>query len=131
MAKRFAMANSVSPACTWSVLAMAAVPIMTGATARLSATNIGATGAVVATAAGTDTEALALALALGIFIEKVGTNSAMRTFLIIGFCGGFSTFSTFSFETVELIRSGNMFIAFTNILLSVTACVALIYFLIK
>ncbi len=58
-------------------------------------------------------------------------NPAMKTFIIVGICGGFSTFSTFSYETVELMRSGNMMFAVANILISVTVCVALIYFITK
>jgi fluoride exporter len=72
-----------------------------------------------------------LALVVGLFSEKVGLNPTLRVLIVIGFCGGFSTFSTFSYETVELMRSGNTMIAIANVLISVTVCLALIYFLTK
>jgi CrcB protein len=74
---------------------------------------------------------LILALALGVFSEKVAESQGLRMLIVIGFCGGFSTFSTFSFETVELIRSGNTLFAIANILISVASCVAIIYVLTK
>ncbi|MBL0330255.1 MAG: fluoride efflux transporter CrcB [Bacteroidetes bacterium] len=74
---------------------------------------------------------LVLALMVGVFSGKADASPALKTLIVIGFCGGFSTFSTFSFETVELMRSGNMMIAIANILISVTVCVALVYFLSK
>jgi CrcB protein len=72
-----------------------------------------------------------LGLAVGMFYDKVGTNPSLRMLIVVGFCGGFSTFSSFSFETVELMRTGNMAIAIANILISVTVCIGLIYFLSK
>ena len=74
---------------------------------------------------------LILALMVGMFSGKMEVNPAIRTLIVVGFCGGFSTFSTFSFETVELMRSGNIMFAIANILISVTVCVALVYFLSK
>jgi CrcB protein len=72
-----------------------------------------------------------LALTMVYLSQRAEVNTGMKAFIIIGICGGFSTFSSFSFETVELIRSGNLLFAITNILISVTVCVGLIYFLTK
>lgn len=74
---------------------------------------------------------LILAIAIVVFSEKFITNPGLRIFILVGFCGGFSTFSTFGFETVELIRSGNMLLAIANIVISVTVCLSLIWFLTK
>jgi len=53
----------------------------------------------------------ASSLIIGILIGaqlagKDAINSIWKNFLAIGFCGGFSTFSAFSMETVELAKSG-------------------------
>lgn len=44
---------------------------------------------------------------------------------VTGFCGGFTTFSTFSLETLTLFRQGQPVLAVAYILLSVTAGTAL------
>lgn len=60
------------------------------------------------------------------FLEK-NPNAFIKALILIGFCGGFSTFSTFSFETFDLIKSGNHLIATANVLISVLVCLGVIY----
>jgi fluoride exporter len=51
--------------------------------------------------------------------NKFLLNPNMRILLMIGFCGAFTTFSTFIFETSNLIRGGETLRAFMNVILSV------------
>lgn len=46
----------------------------------------------------------------------------MRLFVMVGICGGFTTFSSFSLQTFDLLRSGAWGRALTNVLLSVVLC---------
>ena len=53
------------------------------------------------------------------FLPKNPTYTWIQPLLIIGFCGGFSTFSTFISETDQILKSGNMLLAFGNIILDI------------
>ena len=62
---------------------------------------------------------------LGILVGlslKGGLQENYKLLFISGFCGGFSTFSTFSYETYFLLQSGAVSYAFLNIFISLLVC---------
>lgn len=54
--------------------------------------------------------------------EKENFISAYRPLILTGFCGGLSTFSTFSFETFELLKRGDYGFALLTIGLNLILC---------
>jgi len=48
----------------------------------------------------------------------------LRLFVMVGICGGFTTFSSFSLQTFDLLRSGAWGKALANVVVSVVLCIA-------
>ena len=60
-----------------------------------------------------------------ILLERFdGIGPQLRSFLLVGFLGGYTTFSSFSIETLNLFENGAWLAAAMNILLSVILCMA-------
>lgn len=57
-----------------------------------------------------------IGLLWGLFENQSSTQ--LRTFLFVGILGGFTTFSAYSIETLNLFRDGNLRVAILNILLN-------------
>ena len=72
--------------------------------------------------AGTFTVYAAGSLLIGILLEATSSET-LGWLLIVGFCGGFTTFSTFSADTVRLLRAGCYNAAAIYVALSVAVCI--------
>lgn len=57
-----------------------------------------------------------------LFIEKNDITPALKLALTVGFCGGLTTFSTFSLELFEMLGNNQISHAFLYIVLSITVC---------
>jgi CrcB protein len=67
-------------------------------------------------------------LVIGFVATLTGPNGRVvvpieaQAFVMVGLCGGFTTFSAFSLQTLELARDGRLLYAGANIMLSVALC---------
>jgi len=70
---------------------------------------------------------------IGFFGTLTGPDGRMmvagdtRQFVMVGLCGGYTTFSSFSLQTLNLVREGQMLGAGANILLSVVLCLVAVW----
>jgi CrcB protein len=72
--------------------------------------------------------------AIGFFFTVTGTGGRwlvsplFRQFFMLGICGGYTTFSSFSLQTLLLAEKGQWHRAGANVLFSVVACLAAVWF---
>ncbi|MCB1871528.1 MAG: fluoride efflux transporter CrcB [Gammaproteobacteria bacterium] len=71
---------------------------------------------------------LAMGLLYVLFLERMTASPELRGAVLIGLLGSFTTFSTFSIETLNLIEQAEYMKAGLNMLLSVFACLLAAWF---
>lgn len=62
-----------------------------------------------------------------IFQRFAEMSAELRALLLIGFLGGYTTFSSFSIETLNLFENGNTLAALVNIFLSIIFCLIAVW----
>lgn len=71
--------------------------------------------------------AFAIGLITALVIKNESFSPRLELLLKVGVCGGFTTFSTFAYETAGLMQSGSTGIALSYALTSVILCVGAVF----
>ncbi|MDD3435536.1 MAG: fluoride efflux transporter CrcB [Candidatus Gastranaerophilales bacterium] len=66
---------------------------------------------------------LILGFIIALFWDKASMHDGIKLAITVGFCGGLTTFSTFSWETFDLIKNGEFLLAFFYAIISVLICI--------
>ena len=70
---------------------------------------------------------LALGWLATVFLARPEINIALRLGIAVGFLGAFTTFSTFSFESVQLMLNGAVWRAVLNVTVNTVVCLGMCY----
>ena len=70
---------------------------------------------------------LALGWLATVFLDRPETNIALRLGIAVGFLGAFTTFSAFSFESVQLMLNGTVWRAALNVAANTVVCLGMCY----
>jgi fluoride exporter len=66
-------------------------------------------------------------LVMALSLDRGLVNDDLRILLATGFCGGFTTMSTFSYETMALVRDGEHLLALGNVSATFAACLGAVW----
>jgi CrcB protein len=66
-------------------------------------------------------------LVMALSLDRGLVSDDLRIMLATGFCGGFTTMSTFSYETMALIRDGEHLLALGNVSGTFAACLGAVW----
>lgn len=89
------------------------------AISRMSARFISSEWALIGTFIVNVVGCLIIGMLAGWLLYKTGKSQQLPLLLVAGFCGGFTTFSAFAFENVQLLQSGHLFYSIFYITASV------------
>ena len=70
---------------------------------------------------------LALGWLATVFLDRPEINIALRLGIAVGFLGAFTTFSAFSFESVQLMLNGTVWRAALNVAANTVVCLGMCY----